>query len=172
MRIPKLFLSLSLLCLISSCATLNNSDAPNVRVVGIEPLQSEGMEIRFALKLRVLNPNEYPLAYDGMSVNLDLDGRGLASGVSDTSGEVPRFGEALLTVPVSMSAFSALRQLMARATDSQADGLSIIKPIAYSLSGKLGAGGGSSATRFKDKGELDFFLKTNGEANDGSDTGN
>lgn len=143
--------------LISGCATLSERDAPSVSVVGLEPLESEGLELRFALKLRVQNPNSAPLAYDGMSVSLDLDGRGLASGVSDVSGEIPRFSDEVLTVPVSMSAFSALRQLMARAKEVQKDGDALRQPIAYSLKGKLGATGMTMATRFSDKGEMDLF---------------
>ena len=146
------------LVILSGCATLAGDDAPNVRVVGLEPLPSEGLEVRFDLKLRVQNPNESALHYDGMSVSLDLDGRGLASGVSDTSGDVPRFSETVLTVPVSISAFSAIRQLWARAGDMQSEGGSLGQPIAYSLTGKLGAGKGSSGvTRFSDKGELNLF---------------
>ena len=147
-----------LFVLLSGCATLSGSDAPNVRVVGLEPLPNEGLEVRFALKLRVQNPNESALVYDGMSVNLDLDGRGLASGVSNVSGEIPRFSEAVLTVPVSISAFSVLRQLLGRAGDMQGEGSSLGKPIVYSLKGKLGATNGSSgATRFSDRGELNLF---------------
>jgi len=143
---------------VTGCATLSGSDAPNVRVVGIEPLPSEGLEVRFALKLRVQNPNESALMYDGMSVNLDLDGRGLASGVSNAAGEIPRFSEALLTVPVSISAFSAIRQLLARAGNSQSTGSSLNQPIAYTLKGKMGAPEGSLRTiRFSDKGELNLF---------------
>lgn len=147
-----------LLVLLGGCATLAVSDAPNVRVVGLEPLPSEGLEVRFALKLRVQNPNEEALHYDGMSVSLDLDGQGLASGVSNAAGEIPRFSDAVLTVPVSISAFSAIRQLWARAGDMQAEGGALGQPIVYSLKGKLGAGkGGSSVTRFNDKGELNLF---------------
>ena len=147
-----------LFALLSGCATLSGGDAPNVRVVGLEPLPSEGLEVRFALKLRVQNPNENALQYDGMSVSLDLDGRGLASGVSSASGEIPRFSEAVLTVPVSISAFSAFRQLWARAGDVQGKGSALGQPIVYSLEGKLGASkGGSGVTRFSDKGELNMF---------------
>ena len=146
-----------LFALLSGCATLSGGDAPNVRVVGLEPLPSEGLEVRFALKLRVQNPNENALQYDGMSVNLDLDGRGLASGVSNVSGEIPRFSDAVLTVPVSISAFSAIRQLWARAGDMQGRGGALGQPIVYSLKGKLGASGGSGVTRFSDKGELNMF---------------
>ena len=147
-----------LLALLSGCATLSGNDALNVRVVGLEPLPSEGLEVRFALKLRVQNPNESALQYDGMSVNLDLDGQGLASGVSNVSGEIPRFSDAVLTVPVSISAFSAFRQLWARAGEMQGEGGALRQPVVYSLKGKLGASkGGSGVTRFSDRGELSLF---------------
>jgi LEA14-like dessication related protein len=112
--------------------------------------------MRFALKLRVQNPNENTLVYDGMSVNLNLDGRGLASGVSNTSGEIPRFSDAVLTVPVSISAFSVVRQLLARAGAMESDEGQ--QPIAYSLKGKLGAPAGSlGAVRFSARGDLNLF---------------
>ena len=143
--------------LLGGCATLSGGDGPNVQVVGMEALPSEGLEVRFALKLRVQNPNETPLMYDGMSVRLDLDGRGLANGVSNTSGEIPRFSDAVLTVPVSISAFSVVRQLLARADAMQGEG-TVNQPIAYSLKGKLGAPEGSfGAVRFSDMGDLTIF---------------
>jgi len=150
------FVSL-LIALLSGCATLSGGDGPNVRVVGMEALPSEGLEVRFELKLRVQNPNETPLIYDGMSVRLDLDGRGLASGVSNISGEIPRFSDAVLTVPVSISAFSVVRQLLARA-DAMGEEGATNQPIAYSLKGKLGAPEGSfGAVRFSDTGDLNIF---------------
>ncbi len=143
--------------LLGGCATLSGGDGPNVQVVGMEALPSEGLEVRFALKLRVQNPNETPLLYDGMSVRLDLDGRGLASGVSNMTGEIPRFSDAVLTVPVSISAFSVVRQLLARAEAVEGEG-TVNQPIAYSLKGKLGAPeGGFGAVRFSDKGDLNIF---------------
>ena len=147
--------------LLSGCATLSGGDRSNVQVVGMKALPSEGLEVRFELKLRVQNPNETPLMYDGMSVQLDLDGRGLASGVSDTTGEIPRFSDAVLTVPVSISAFSVVRQLLARADALEGDGTTN-QPIAYSLKGKLGAPEGSfGAVRFSDKGDLNLFASKN-----------
>lgn len=163
---------LLLLAFINGCATVTGRDAPSVRVVGLEPLPSEGLELRFALKLRVQNPNSAPLSYDGMSVNLDLDGRGLASGVSNESGEIPRFSDTVLTVPVSISAFSAFRQLLARVNDTQDEGMALKQPIAYSLKGKLGSAGSSMATRFKDQGEMDLFSSGNNKKPDSSEAGN
>jgi len=150
--------------LLSGCATLSGIDAPNVRVVGLEPLPSEEFEVRFALKLRVQNPNESPLEYDGLSVSLDLDGQGLASGVSKASGKIPRFGDEVLTVPISISALRVVRQLFSRATQARSKESTIRKPIVYKLNGKLGAPEGSfRTTRFSDSGELDLFSSENSE---------
>lgn len=151
-------LILLLVAFISGCATLPNADSPSVRVVGLDPLPSEGLEVRFALKLRVENPNESALAYDGLSVKLDLDGRGLASGVSNAAGEIPRFSDTVLTVPVSISAFGVVRQLLALTDTSEGAGNLLNQPIEYKLNGKLGAPEGSlRATRFSDSGSLDLF---------------
>ncbi|MEA1136004.1 LEA type 2 family protein, partial [Klebsiella pneumoniae] len=83
-----------------------------ITVVGIEPLQSQDLEVRFAVKLRVQNPNETAIDYSGVALDLDVNGRPLASGVSDQSGSIARFSEAVLMVPVSVSAFSVLRQTL------------------------------------------------------------
>ena len=68
------------------------------------------MEMRFMVKLRVQNPNDEPIEYNGIALDLDVNGQPLASGVSDQTGEVPRFGERVVSVPLTVSAFSAFRQ--------------------------------------------------------------
>ncbi len=152
------FWALLLVATLTGCATLSGREPPSARLVGLEPIQSEGLEVRFSLFLRLQNPNDTALPYDGMSVSLELDGRGLASGVSDVSGEIPRFGEAVLSVPVSISAFSAARQILSRVGDVQSgNGELFDKPLAYSLKGKLGGTGFTTATRFSDEGELNLF---------------
>lgn len=157
-----LLLSLLIVMLLGGCATLiSGRDSPEVRIVGLEPLPSEGLELRFALKMRVLNTNDTPISFDGLAVKLDLDGRGLASGVSDASGEIPRFGETVLTIPVSISAFSAVRQLLSRVGQGEAAGDRINKPIGYSLSGKLGRAEAGTPVRFATSGELDLFSSAN-----------
>ena len=80
-------LSLLLLTL-SACALFPNRDPLNVNVVGIEPLQSQDMEVRFAVKMRVQNPNETAIDYNGVALDLEVNGQPLASGVSDQSGSI------------------------------------------------------------------------------------
>ncbi|RON15025.1 hypothetical protein BK660_28345 [Pseudomonas brassicacearum] len=141
-------LSLLLLSL-SACALFPNRDPLNINVVGIEPLQSQGMEIRFAVKIRVQNPNESPIDYNGVALDLEVNGQPLASGVSDQSGSIARFSETVLTVPVSVSAFSVLRQTLGL---SQTQSLN---DLPYVLRGKL-AGGLFGTMRFTDTGKLNL----------------
>ena len=145
-RVHAIILSLLLLSL-SACALLPNRDPLNINVVGIEPLQSQGMEIRFAVKIRVQNPNDSSIDYNGVALDLEVNGRPLASGVSDQTGTIPRFSETVLTVPVSVSAFSVLRQTLGLSQTQTLDNLP------YVLRGKL-AGGLFGTMRFVDTGKL------------------
>ena len=136
------------------CATLR--DPLDVTVAGIEPLQGEGMEIRMLVKLRVQNPNDAEINYTGAAVNLDVQGKTFASGVSDTSGTVPRFGEAVVAVPVSISVLRMVRQVI-----GMADGQPLDK-VQYEMSGKLQTG--SSAMHFSTSGVLELPKDTGGPA--------
>ena len=140
-------LSSLLLLTLSACALLPQRDPLNINVVGIEPLQSQDLEVRFAVKLRLQNPNETAIDYNGVALNLEVNGRPLASGVSDQSGSIARFSEAVLTVPVSVSAFSVLRQTLGLSQTQSLDNLP------YVLRGKL-AGGLFGTMRFIDSGNL------------------
>ncbi|KON79746.1 LEA type 2 family protein [Azoarcus sp. PA01] len=139
--------TLLLALVLGGCAGMAARDPVRIAVVGIDPLRGEGLEMRFNLKLRLQNPNEAPLDYDGLAVELELNGKPFASGVSGTKGSVPRFGEALLSVPVTVSAFTAMRQALALVEGGALDG------VPYLLRGKLG-GGAFGVTRFSEKGTL------------------
>jgi len=132
---------------ITGCAGLAARDPVRINVVGINPLAGQGLEMRFNLRLRVQNPNETQLDFDGVAVELDLNGRPFATGVSDAKATVPRFGETVFAVPVTVSAFAALEQVLALADGATLDN------VPYTLRGKL-AGGLFGTMRFKDKGTL------------------
>ena len=147
---------LSLLILsLSACALFPNRDPVNINVVGIEPLQGQDMEVRFALKIRVQNPNETPIDYNGVALDLEVNGQPLASGVSDQSGSIPRFSETVLTVPVSVSAFSVLRQTLGLSQTQT------LNNLPYVLRGKLAAGL-FGTMRFVDSGKLRLPGTTSG----------
>ncbi|PKA72723.1 late embryogenesis abundant protein [Pseudomonas baetica] len=145
-RLHAVVLSLLMLSL-SACALFPNRDPVNINVVGIEPLTSQDLEVRFAIKLRVQNPNETAIDYNGIALDLEVNGRPLASGVSDQSGTIGRFSESVVSVPVSVSAFSVLRQTLGLSQTQTLDNLP------YVLRGKL-AGGLFGTLRFTDSGKL------------------
>lgn len=132
---------------VAGCATLQ-SDPVQVTVAGIEPLQGEGMELRLMVKLRVQNPNDAPIDYSGVALTMDVQGKTFASGVSSTSGTVPGFGEAVIEVPVSISAFRMVRQAVGFATNRDA------RKITYEMQGKLG--GSLFAKRFSTHGDFEL----------------
>ena len=84
----------------------------NVSLAGIAPLEGAGMEARFMARIRVQNPNDMPIAYDGLAVEVELNGRSFASGVSDASGEIARFGESLVELPVTVPGSAIVRQVL------------------------------------------------------------
>jgi LEA14-like dessication related protein len=135
--------------LMAACASLPGRDPPVVSVAGIEPLQGQGLELRMMLKLRVQNPNDAPIDYDGVAVQLDVQGRHFASGVSDQSGNVPRYGESVISVPLTIPAFQIARQIIGMST-STATG-----KFRYEMKGKLHAPNFGS-TRFSSQGELEL----------------
>ncbi|MCW8279054.1 LEA type 2 family protein [Pseudomonas sp. PCH199] len=147
-------LSLLLLSL-SACALFPNRDPLNINVVGIQPLQSQDMEVRFAVKIRVQNPNDTTIDYNGVALDLEVNGQPLASGVSDQSGSIARFSETVLTVPVSVSAFSVLRQTFGLSQ------MQTLNNMPYVLHGKLAAGL-FGTMRFVDSGKLSLPGPTTG----------
>ena len=132
---------------LGGCATL--PDPLQVTVAGIEPLPGEGMEMRMLVKLRVQNPNDAPIQYTGASVTIEVRGNTFATGVSGTPGTVPRFGEAVVEVPVTVSVMRMVRQAL-----GMMDGKPIDK-VQYELSGKLQTSGFSSV-RFSSSGVLEL----------------
>ncbi|MDL2337933.1 MAG: LEA type 2 family protein [Pseudomonadota bacterium] len=139
---------LAFVFVLASCAQLPMNDPVKVSLVGIEPLPGQGLELRMAVKLRVQNPNETAVDYNGVALDVELRGLSFASGVSDEQGTVPRYGETVLTVPVSVSAVSVLRQALSFANGDRSN-------VGYAISGKIG-GSLLGGARFKSTGQIDL----------------
>jgi LEA14-like dessication related protein len=146
---------LSLLTMVG-CASLGGVDPLRVTLAGVESLAGQGMEVRMAVKLRVQNPNDAPVNFDGVSVTLELRGMDFASGVSDASGTVPRFGETVLAVPVTVSALAVARQVISLASGDN-------PKIEFVARGKLSDGSFGGA-RFESKGSFDLPAGFSGTA--------
>jgi LEA14-like dessication related protein len=140
-------LLLVLATLTTGCASLLGADPVRVNVAGVESLPGGGLEMRMLVKLRVQNPNDTAIDYDGVYLQLDVQGSTFATGVSAERGSIPRYGEAVIAVPVTVSALNVVRQAL-----KMLDGKPVDR-IGYDMSGKLG-GAALGGTHFRSQGEL------------------
>lgn len=133
--------------LLAGCAALQGREPIEVNLAGVEPLKGEGLEVRMLVKLRIQNPNDLPLDFNGVSVQMDVNDKRFATGVSDVAGSVPRFGETIVAVPVSISAIRIVHQAIGVLTNEYRG------TLPYEISGRL-AGPAFGGARFKSQGEL------------------
>ncbi|MEE4300123.1 MAG: LEA type 2 family protein [Pseudomonadales bacterium] len=145
LRVPALVLML----LLGSCANLGELagfDEPDVELLGLEPLPVRGMEARFLVRLRVVNPNPVPLLLDGMAFDLFLRDSKVLSGVSNEGLDVGAYSESVANVEVAagmLGSLSLLRDLMTDPGDGS---------IPYRLDTKLSLQGIRRAIRIDREG--------------------
>jgi LEA14-like dessication related protein len=143
-----LLLPFALAAMLSAgCTGLQGRQPIDVIVAGVEPLKGAGLELRLLIKLRVQNPNDTPIDFTGVSLRMDVQGKRFATGVSNTAGSVPRFGESIVEVPVSISLLRIARQAVG-VMSSEYHG-----KLAYDMTGHL-AGTAFRSVRFRSTGEL------------------
>ena len=131
-----------------ACAGLPGREPVQVTVADIESLPGEDLEFRIMVKLRVQNPNDAPMEYDGVYVKLDVLDKTFAAGVSDERGSIPRFGESVINVPVTISTLRVALQTLGFVLGDKP-----IEKVRYKLSGKLD-GPAFGSTRLQADGEL------------------
>lgn len=149
---PVLFVraALVLLCLsLGACALFSPRDPLVVQVAGLTPAPGADLEWRVQVTLRLQNPNRDPVDYSGIALALEVNGQPLASGVSPAQGTLAGYSEALVSVPVTVSAFSVLRQALGLANLNPSAG------VPYRLEGKLDTPGPWGAVRFSESGRID-----------------
>ena len=147
-RFLQTLLLMVLACVAGGCSQLPLRDPLRISLVGIEPLPGQGMELRMAMKLRVQNPNDSAVDFDGVALEVDLRGLSFASGVSGQLGSVPRYSEVVISVPVSVSAISVLRQGLSFANGDRSS-------VTYAIRGKIG-GSMLSGSTFKTNGQVEL----------------
>lgn len=126
-----------LLLAATGCASVSSLVAPDVQVTSLQLLEAApgSLEQRFAVGLRLINPNNRAISVDGLDFELDLNDRRLARGVTDKAFELPRLGEAETIVVVTTSVFDVLRQALSAAGRRDA-------AMDYRLRGRLHLGSG------------------------------
>lgn len=136
------------LALVSGCASLGGiSQSPSVTLADIGLEDFGLLEQRFALRLRVQNPNNVDIPVSGLTYELEVNGEKFARGVSDKAVTVPRYGEAVLDVSAVSNLSSLLRQL----SEMEKAGK---ESITYRLKGQLNLGNWGNAVPFDHRGEV------------------
>ena len=75
--------------LLSGCATLQNENAPKVKLINIQPEEMGLFEQHYRVALRVINRSPEPLDVNGISFSLELNGRDFADGVGNQEVSIP-----------------------------------------------------------------------------------
>lgn len=128
---------LAVSALFSGCANLptGSFDPPEIELVGLEPVRGAGMEARFRVALRIVNPNDSTLSIRGMAYDVSLRDHKLLSGVSDEPLELGPFSETTTKLEVAAGMLGSLALLRNLMTNPPAEGLP------YALNAKLSTGG-------------------------------
>jgi LEA14-like dessication related protein len=140
-----------LACLLglSACAGWGVREPLNVTIADITPLEMSVLEQRYAVKVRLLNPNDAEIAFDGVVFDLEINDKPFAKGVSSQGGVLPRFGEAVIEMQVVSGLQNILRQIAELQKGDRAG-------FTYRIKGRLHSTGGLGSIPFDTKGEFAF----------------
>lgn len=135
---------------LSACATLQpDFETPTVQVVSVALLPIENLAPRFAVTLRVMNPNRSDLALKGAAYTIKIEGQEIVSGVANDLPRIPAYGEENVTLNATLNWLEGL-QLLDDLTRNPR------QSIAYELNAKLDVGALIPAIRITDAGTLSF----------------
>ena len=136
MLMHKLLYTFSLLLtllLAGACAQTAQRPKLDVSITELGAAQIGVLEQTYSLKLRVQNPNPMDISTDGLSFDIEINGKPFARGVSNESVTIPRLGEAMVTVQ-AVSDLSGLIQQMRGIEGAATSGLR------YRLTGRFFSG--------------------------------
>lgn len=144
--------------LLGACTSLglDSFDEPEVELVGLAPLASQGMEARFLVTLRITNPNAIPLEINGMAYDLSIRDSKVLSGVSSQPLRVDAYGESTAELEVAagmLGSLALLRDLISSPPDGG---------LPYTLNAKLSRKGIGGAFRVRREGVIELGARRNG----------
>jgi len=108
-------ITLIFIVMLNGCAALQSAiEAPHVTLNNLQILDITLLEQRYAVTLRVQNPNPIPIPITGMNFQLDINDTELGSGVTNKAVTVPAYGEVLVEINLVsnlMRVFNQIREL-------------------------------------------------------------
>lgn len=113
----KLFITLLLGLLLSSCASLK-FEAPKLSVVTVGMVSADVFSQQFRIRLHVRNPNKIELPIKGIEYQLFLQGDRFAEGITEQSFVVPAMGEAEFDTIIKTNFMSSIGRLLSKLNTS------------------------------------------------------
>jgi LEA14-like dessication related protein len=145
------WLTLLIALFLTGCAGvgLEEFDDPDIELLAIEPVTARGMEARFRVRLRIVNPNPIALEIDGLAYEVFLRENKVFSGASNQEVRVEAYSEGEAAVEVAAGMLSSLALLRDLISDPPEAG------IPYRLNAKISRKGLGGSLRVSQEGTLD-----------------
>ncbi len=141
-------IALFFVILLHGCVALQSGiETPYVTLNNLQPLDMTLLEQRYAVTLRVQNPNPVPLPIAGMNFQLDINDMELGRGVTNETVTVPAYGEALVEVKLVSNLIRVFNQI--RGLEN-----SKAQSLRYRLSGGLSISSRMGKLPFEYQGEF------------------
>jgi LEA14-like dessication related protein len=137
-----------ILLILSGCAGLGRRlEMPRITLANFSVQEIKVFESVFKIEMRVFNTNDVPLEIKGINCNLELNGKRLATGVTNVKIDVPSYETAIVPMTLYSSVLDVVTVLR---------GLANTKKLQYKLTGRLRLGKGvlPSTLPFESTGEL------------------
>ena len=96
---------------LTSCASINPINNPEVSLVSIEPSKTKGFSQYFTLNLLVTNPNSFDLAIDGVTFDLNVADQKVMAGVSNSVPLLKAYSETPVKLSANIGLFDLLKLL-------------------------------------------------------------
>ena len=122
-------------------------ETPRITLSNFNVQEIKIFESVFTIEMRVFNTNEVPLEIKGLNCDLELNGKRLATGVTNVKINIPSYETALIPMTLYSSVLDVVTVLR---------GLAKTEKLEYKLTGhlRLGKGAMPSTIPFKSSGEL------------------
>ena len=140
--------SIVIFLILSGCAGWGKRlEPPRITLSNFNVQEIKIFESVFSIEMRVFNTNEIPMEIKGINCDLELNGKRLATGVTNVKITIPSYDTAIIPMTLYSSVLDVVNVLRSLAKTEKLD---------YKLTGhvRLGKGAIPSTIPFKSTGEL------------------
>ncbi len=134
LRFASTVLFLVALTALGACGLQRDIKEPQVVLENVRPVGGGVFSQQVELDLRITNPNDFALPFDGMRADLRVNDIPFAQGVSDTRITIPRLSSETVTLTATVSTFDLARQVFNAGRGA--------RTFSYALDGTAYLGGG------------------------------